>query len=616
MFAQFIYFIVALITLTLYRPTQTPGLSPADSLLGLLVVSLLFGFYTRNRFRNLARRALSEDRLRLDHRFGRLLTRHSILALVVFTFDIWVLDLPSHLAAFKWFTLLPTLADFLFLMLLVVYMIIVWWFAYDAQRVIYQSDLSRGNYVYSNLAFGVPVLLPWLILFGISDLLQLLPFEWPKQILDTTIGETAYFLVFLVVAAIFAPLLIQRFWRCRPLEDGYFRSRIDSLCSRTGVRYADIVYWPIFGGRMITAGVMGLVGRFRYILVTEALLRMLTAQEMDQVIAHEIGHVKRKHLALYLLLFAGFMLVSYAAYPLSLALMIYVKPLLTMVLSSKINPVDFIYGLYAFLLIIGIVVYFRFIFGYFIRNFERQADLFVFRLFPDARALIDTFKKIAFTSGQPADKPNWHHFSIQERIDYLEQCERSPRWIERHDRKVRRSILAYLAAFIVVAVSIFQLSQAVLSQGNRQLTLAALESYLQQKTTNTVDDAQLYGMIGNIYLERNNLAQAVSNYEKALALNPRDADILNNLAWLLATSNGKPQYDPQRALQLARQAVQLKSAAHIWDTLAQALFVNGHIEAAVAAEEKALSMNPEDRTIYEDQLRKFKSAWERQRESG
>ena len=73
------------------------------------------------------------------------------------------------------------------------------------------------------------------------------------------------------------------------------RSRIENLCQKANFQYADILYWPIFGGRMITAGVMGLMKKFRYILVTKALFHSLEPEEIDAVIAHEIGHIKKKH---------------------------------------------------------------------------------------------------------------------------------------------------------------------------------------------------------------------------------------------------------------------------------------------------------------------------------
>ncbi|MDA8139153.1 MAG: M48 family metalloprotease [Desulfobacteraceae bacterium] len=606
MFSNFIYFIIALITLSLYQPTAKPPLSLFEALAGFSGLAILYAIHTRHRFNSLANRVGTETLRMLDQRFSNLVTQHSILALAVFAADIWIMELPSYLSPLRFFVLFPMLKDLFFLMIFVGYLTIVWYYSYDAQAVIYRSDISRKAYVYSNFAFSVPVLLPWAILSGISDLLQLLPFETFKRILNSNYGQITYFLIFLVVAAVFAPVLIQRFWNCRPLEAGLFRQRIEALCQRAGVHYADIVYWPIFGGRMITAAVMGLIGRFRYIMVTEALLRLLTPDEIDQVIAHEIGHVKRRHLQLYLMFFIGFMLISYMIFPLSLALLFFIKPVLNLILVFKLNPNALISPLQSTLLVFAIIVYFRYAFGFFIRNFERQADLFVFRIFPSALPLISTFDKIAASSGQPTDKPNWHHFSIQERVDYLKHCEADPSWITRHDRKVRLSIFGFIVGFALLAVGVFQLNQMMFGHGQRNITAETIEAYLSKKQPKTSSDALLYGMLGNFYLENKRPAEAVKSYEQALLIDFNNPELLNNLAWILATSDDKSLRDEPRALELAQRAIELEKSPYIWDTLAEALFANGRIKEAIAAEKEALAMNPDDRKIYEKQLEKFK----------
>ena len=608
MFANFIYFIIALLILSLYQPPDELPLTLWQSLMGFLASSTLFALYTRSRFQRLIKRMQWESTARLDHRFSQLSTRCAILALILLAIDIWWLHLPAFLQSLHWLKILPTLNSLIFLLLFVGYLTIMWSFSYEAHRRIYRTDISRGNYVYSNIAFSVPVLIPWVLLFGITDIVQLLPFDLPKRILGNPIGEIAYFLVFLVIAAIFAPLLIQRFWRCRPMAPGEERSRIEALCRRAGVPYADIVYWPIFGGRMITAAVMGLVARFRYILVTEALLNILHPEEVDQVIAHEIGHVKRKHLQLYLLFFIGFMLISYAAYPISEILLFFKGPVLYLVTLFDLNLFTLISSVYAGVLILFIVIYFRFIFGFFMRNFERQADVFVFELFPTARPLISTFDKIVLSSGQPADKPNWHHFSIQQRVDYLKRCEQDRQWIGRHNRKVTRSILAFIALFCVLAVGAFQLNQVVENNKNRHINVADLEAYLDQKENKTVEDGLWYLVIGNVYYDRQNLERAASAYDVAIRLNPDNPDALNNLAWLLVTSDNPDLRNPQKALELAKKAIALEKAPHIWDTLAEALYANGRVEDAIEAENKALQMHPDDRQVYEKQLSRFMKA--------
>ena len=607
MFSHFIYFIIALLILSLYRAPDTLPFSFPQALLLIIGLCLVYGLYARFLFNRLIKRQEWESQAILDHDFGLYSTRCSILSLVLLAADIWWLHLPAFLDELTVFALLPTLRSLLLLLMFVGYLTLMWAVAYPAHRAIYRTDISLGNYIYSNVAFSIPVLVPWTLLFGLHDIIQLLPYELPQRILETNIGQTSYFLAFLIITAIFAPVLIQKFWRCRPLEAGEQRSRIEALCRQAGIQYADIVHWPIFGGRMITAGVMGLVARFRYILVTDALLNMLTPDEVDQVIAHEIGHVKHRHLLLYLLFFIGFMLISYTVFPVADLLVFSLRPVRSLIEAMQFSPTKFHDIVLGVTLILCIIIYFRYIFGYFIRNFERQADTYVFRLFPDAQPLISTFDKIVASSGQPADKPNWHHFSIQQRIDYLYQCEQSKKWITLHNKKVARSIAIYIACIIAVGAISFQL-KGMIDPSERNV--AIIEAYLEDKETKTHDDSLLYLLVGNYYYDKKNHNRAVAAYEASLTIAPDTAEVLNNLAWLLATTTNSSLFNPERALELAEKAISLKKEPHIWDTLAESLFVNGRIEEAIEAEKQALKMNPKDKIIYEDQLARFEQALE------
>lgn len=612
MFANFIYLIVALLTVSFYQPVERLPFAPVVVLSAFVSLTLLFAAFTCIRFKNIERISQWEDRARLDHRFSLLLTRHTILALILFAIHIWVLHLPTYLEPIHLLSLVPTLKALLFLSLFIGYQALIWWCAFGAHQKIYGTDISRKNYVYSNIAFSVPILIPWTFLFGITDILNLLPFEPLGRIFDTPAGQIVFFIVFLFITAIIAPVLLQYFWRCRPLANGPMRNRIDALCRKSGVGYANIVHWPIFGGRMITAGVMGLVSRFRYIMVTDALLQLLTDDQIDQVIAHEIGHVKHKHLQLYLIFFIGIMLISYTMLPLSYYLVYFSNPPLGLISAMGIGIETVANLFYFLLLVIGIVVYFRYLFGFFMRNFERQADTYVFELFPTAQPLIDTFGIIVTSSGQPANKPNWHHFSIQQRMDFLRLCEHSSTWIKQHNLKVKKSLVAVLVGFLLLGAVAFQFNQMVFGAQDRRINIQEIERYLDHKQKKTAKDGLLYWMVGNFYYAEQDTQRAAAAYEASLALHPDNADALNNLAWLLCVDDSAELHDPQRALQLSKRAIALKKAPHIWDTLAQAFYANGRLDDAIAAEEQALAMNPEDRIIYESQLLKFKKALEKQ----
>jgi Zn-dependent protease with chaperone function len=574
MFGNFLYFIIVLLIYLTYQPseeTNFSGLEAFSLFIGLVVV---FFYFTSFLFRRIEKRIALGDFSRLDHHFQAVLTRQSIMAILLFAIDIYGLNLSSFLIDIPIFNTIPTLEALLFLGLFVFYLGLVWACAHGAYKKLYRSDVSKRAYVISNITFSIPVLLPWLLLSGFADLIKALPFEWPGRFLETTEGEVTYFLIFLFVVAVIGPAMIQKFWRCKPLESGEHRQRIENLCQKAGLSYADILYWPIFGGKMITAGVMGLLKKFRYILVTPSLLRLLEPEEIEAVIAHEIGHVKRKHLVFYLLFFVGYMLLSYVTFDIILFGIIYAEPVYWFINKTGFNQTTIFSTLFSLVIIIVFLIYFRFIFGFYMRNFERQADIFVYTLFDSAKPLISTLNKIVTSSGQSADRPNWHHFSIRERIDYLKKCESNTMWIRRHDRKVSKSIGIYLAGEL-------------------------------QKSP---DNPNLYRLLGDLYYKRKDYEGVRYAYEKSIELRLHDPHVLNNLAWFYATCEVESLRNPERSLTLARLAVELEQSSHLFDTLAESYFINGMNREAIEAGERALKLAKGNRSYYKEQLEKFRKA--------
>ena len=607
MFANFIYLIIAILVYAIYQPTENPGLYAAEAITLATALVIGFGVATRWFFRRLSTMLDRMDTFSADHRYSRLVTRQSIVAIILFAIIVHGLGLPSHGAQAPLFQVLPTLLAVVFLLLFLFILSIVWHSAHPSYRKLYGSDLSRLAYVISNWRMAVPIILPWVMVSIVADIIFALPFERPKQFLSSTEGEVIYFLVFLVIVAVFAPLVIQRFWGCYPLEPGFYRQRIEKLCRRAGIGYRNIVYWPVFGGRMLTAGVMGIARRFRYILVTDALLRSLAPEEVDAVIAHEIGHVKKHHLLYYIFFMAGFMLISFAIYDVTIFLIFSARPLYQMVLNLGIDQATIISSLFSVVFLVIFLVYFRFVFGYFMRTFERQADGYVYSLFDTAGPMITTFQKIAATSGQSPDKPNWHHYSIRERIDYLLKCERNRGWIDRHNRKVRYSLLAFSIVMAGIAVMGYQLNYG--RAGNR-ISTHFFEEILNQEIAESPDNPELFSLLGDLKYSQNAFRETAEAYERSLALDPENPQVLNNLAWLYATSADETLRDPTRALALAQRAVHLDPSPHVLDTLAECYFVNGDIDAAIRFEQRALDTAKEKQAYYREQLVRFQNALE------
>jgi tetratricopeptide (TPR) repeat protein len=330
----------------------------------------------------------------------------------------------------------------------------------------------------------------------------------------------------------------------------------------------------------------------------------MSLKELEAIIAHEIGHVKKYHLLLYVFLLGGFsLLAGMLAEPL-VYLLLSQDFFNKMILKSGIAADSILTVVGAVPLLLFLLLYFRFLFGYFIRNFERQADLFSLVAIGNARALITAFEKIAALSGNIRDERNWHHFGIGERIDCLTQAEKEPGLIQRHSRKVRISLLAYVTFVLLASVLVQQIPKEQLAL-RYQDNFA--ETVLLQKAKQEPDRALWQRLIGDLMVTRKMEERALSAYEKAYSLEPANPEIMNNMAWLLLTCEQLHLRDPLKALTLARAAAALQPKGYILDTLATAYWANGLLEEAIRSERQAALTDIAQKRFYQSQISKFTS---------
>jgi Tfp pilus assembly protein PilF len=102
-----------------------------------------------------------------------------------------------------------------------------------------------------------------------------------------------------------------------------------------------------------------------------------------------------------------------------------------------------------------------------------------------------------------------------------------------------------------------------------------------------------------------NHAAAAKDLERALEVKPDDSGVLNNLAWLLATSPDDDLRDGKRAIDLATKACEETEwkAAHIISTLAAGYAEAGNFAKAREVSQQAVDVAGDDEGI-DDQLQK------------
>ena len=112
------------------------------------------------------------------------------------------------------------------------------------------------------------------------------------------------------------------------------------------------------------------------------------------------------------------------------------------------------------------------------------------------------------------------------------------------------------------------------------------------------DNANALRLRGDSYLNIGEHAAAVADFKRALELNDDDDGLLNNFAWVLATSPDDNVRDGKRALELATKAAELSSyqVPHILSTLAAAYAENGDFENAVKWSQKSVELAEGDET--------------------
>ncbi|MBF0301905.1 MAG: M48 family metalloprotease [Desulfamplus sp.] len=624
MFSNFIYFLVALIIYSTSGFPSAETQTDNNAVWTALLLASVFALICNTAFKRLERNAAKTGIQNLDHYVEKTLSRLSILALILFACDLYILRLNLLLNDIWLFKIFPTLEALLFLALFLLYLVVVWYSAWNIQKQYFTGYVSKKEFVLSNISFSLPALLPWFLLSLTADLIELIPFEQPKGFLATPQGEICYVLIFMVAVACFGPLLIQKIWGCTSLEQGFVRTRIEILCSRAKLKYADILKWELFGGSMITAGVMGLWGKFRYILVTPAMISRLEPEEIDAVIVHEIGHIQQRHIHFYLLFFAGYIACVYSLFD-PVILIYYSDPLLNLISFIGISHETGITLMLSMILILVFLLYFRYIFGFFMRNFERQADIHVYRYLPDASALIRTFYRIAGANRQTWDKPNWHHYSIKERVDFLNLCELNPEHIDKHHKKVKLMVQVYIVIIMMVCGAGYYFN---FGQGKEQINGFLAEKILSKQIEVTPHNTEILLLAADYYYNKNQFDKAVSYYTTVIKIDPNNSHALNNLAWLYATCSDISFQNYPKALELASKALDVEKKiatlkenvpnlnklsiesqipSHLLDTYAEACFVNGLYKEALEAAQEALKNADDKKDYYEQQIIRFKN---------
>lgn len=308
-----------------------------------------------------------------------------------------------------------------------------WLAFYEVDRTVWTSGgaaaLSRTAYMTFQVRHYLGLLLvPVLGLLMLDDVARLVLPDWGNDAHVAAVmapGLLALFLGF--------PFILRGVWRTTPLPAGAFRSRLEDVARQLDFHARDLLVWHTHG-MMANAAVAGMVPRLRYVFFTDALLTSLSAEEVEAVFAHEIGHVRHRHL-----LWRVLAMVAPIALGLALADAAGVSADAwqeAMVSAGFDVPA-------ALLLIAGVGGYAWLVFGWYSRLLEHQADLCACRR--DGKTLheegvavyVAALNRLAAVAGVNRRRKGWQHASIERRTAFLERAQCDPAFARRFEWKLR-----------------------------------------------------------------------------------------------------------------------------------------------------------------------------------
>ncbi len=240
--------------------------------------------------------------------------------------------------------------------------------AFDRDLPIHQPPGFAGYFASHFRLQILFTLVPIVLVLGIIDVAEVALRPLAGRLGMQTTAQLQQGLIFTVVGLVYiiSPEILRRVLQTRPLHESPLRQRLLRLAARHNLKVREILLWETHYN-ICNAAVMGVVGRFRYVLLTDLLVETMNDEQIEAVFAHEIGHVVHHHLQWYVLVIATLVLGLTGFEQLFNQLWPGLGRAQWMGLSVDLWMTLFIAT--AFILA----------FGFLSRRFERQADVFAAR---------------------------------------------------------------------------------------------------------------------------------------------------------------------------------------------------------------------------------------------
>ena len=324
--------------------------------------------------------------------------------------------------AYRWGAQNYSLSLFVYLLLLLVISKVLSigldYYGFSLERSFKLSNQKFGAWAWDEVkGFLVGLVLGSIVV----ELLYLTIRQWPQH---WWLLAWALFMGLFVLLAQLAPVvLFPIFYKFEPLENEELRRRLVMLSEHAGTRVRGVYRWKLSEkSKKANAALTGL-GNTRRIILADTLLDNYTPEEIEAVLAHELGHHVHRHIFKSILVQAGITLFGFWAANWTLHYAVDRRFFEGLYDFANLPLLALVSVVLSFLLMPALNAYSRF-------N-ERQADRYAFESTASVEPFISSMNKLAeqnLAERTPSKWVEWFfhsHPSISRRLAAAEQWGRT-----------------------------------------------------------------------------------------------------------------------------------------------------------------------------------------------
>ncbi len=236
--------------------------------------------------------------------------------------------------------------------------------------------------------------------------------QWPLH--WWVVGWALFMGLFVLLAQLAPVVLFPIFYKFEPLDNEDLRRRLVMLSERAGTRVRGVYRWKLSEkSKKANAALTGL-GRTRRIILADTLLDNYSPEEIEAVLAHELGHHVHNHILKSILVQAGITFLGFWAANWTLHYAIDQRMFEELADFANLPLLVLVSVVLSFLLMPALNSYSRF-------N-ERQADRYAFESTESVEPFISSMNKLAeqnLAERSPSKWVEWFfhsHPSISQRL--------------------------------------------------------------------------------------------------------------------------------------------------------------------------------------------------------